>query len=399
VVAALALAVVTSVAAAALGTGVDLRSDESDALLGVNATRVFERVERLTDEDGPDPRLVADRAAELDATDASFDPLFAAFADGNRTRVRRVAAHASGDRVRLVVTDAATPADVEGALAHEHAHVLQPDGLADRLDARLGEYADTTDGTLAAYGVVEGAATYVESRYVERHLSGVEPPDARFLGAWAEWPAANRLLWGPYVFGARYVAERVPSPARLSIVYRDPPRTTEQLLHGLEPGAEPRRSLSVTADAADSPWSAGKRDAKGELYLRVVLGTGLPPERAAAAAAGWGADRTLSVHASDRSGHAWVVRFDDAANATEFADAVPGVLADARRSNDAAYRAVRVTPETVAILVGDPAFVAGSEVAGGNGSVTVTPPDSVRHARDANYSQGTGWRSVSDAAV
>ncbi len=400
----LVLAVATSVAAATVGPAAVLGDgDETTAPLGVNETRVFERVERLTGEDGAKPRVVVDHANDLHAADTSFDPLFAAFADGDRTRVRRVAAHTDGERVRLVITDAATPADVEGALAHEYAHVLQPAGLTDRLDVRVGEYVGTTDGTLATYGVVEGAAVYVESRYVERYLPGVEPPAAELLAAWPGWPATNRLLWGPYVFGARHVAERVPSPANLSTVYRDPPHTTEQLLHGLDPADEPRRPLSVEAEAAGSPWSAVNRDAKGELYLRVVLGTGLPPERAAAAAAGWGADHALTFRAAGRSGRAWVVRFDDAENASAFADAVPDVLADARRSNDAAYRAVRVAPETVALLVGDSEFVAESEVAGGNETVIVTPPAEptrARHVRDGSaYSQGAGWRSPSVAAA
>lgn len=364
---------------------------DADSVAGVNATLVFERVERLVGEQGTRPRIVVERAdVPFEKGDVAFDPFFAMFANVTRTPFRRVAASTGGETVRLVLTDRTTPAAVEQALVHEFAHVLQPDDLRDRLRDRVGDYAETTDGTLATYGVVEGAAVYVTEQYTDQFLPDAAPPTVRLRAAWREWSDANRLLWGPYLFGARYVAGRVASPHYLGAVYRRPPTTTEQLLHGLVPAAEPRRPLSVVADADRSGWSVARTDAKGELYVRAVLGSAVPENRAAAAAAGWGADRLLAFESGNRTGYAWVLRWDDTANATQFERAARTLDA----GDDAAVRRVRVAPETVVVLAGDPVFVAGAGVSGGNASVTVTPP-----RRPRAYSHGAGWSSESDAAA
>lgn len=123
----------------------------------------------------------------------------------------------------------------------------------------------------------------------------------------------------------------------------------------------------------------------GELFVRVALSTALPEGRAAAGADGWGEDARLGfVNATGARGYGWVLRFDDAANATEFGDALAAYL-DARnfardggiRSNDGrAFRAVRVDDRTVVVLAGAPGFVRGTTVRTDGDAVVVAAPGS-----------------------
>ena len=120
----------------------------------------------------------------------------------------------------------------------------------------------------------------------------------------------------------------------------------------------------------------GIRDRLGEAFLRVALATELDDERAARAAGGWGNDTRIAFN--DESGarsYAWVVRFDAAANASTFDEAVgtyldrrtgSGPLVDDRPGRRwsgtvddrrVAYRLVRTDDRTAVLLLGEPGFV------------------------------------------
>ncbi|WP_284014245.1 hypothetical protein [Halobaculum litoreum] len=294
--------------------------------------------------------------------------------DGNGTAAAFVGSAGTVTVNAAVLADAG---DTESVLAHESVHVIQfRDGAFARLRDRGAVAPGTTEARLLRTAVVEGSATAVQRAYVERY--GVDAPDpVAALGARAaNGSTAERLGLAPYVVGARYVERRVDDWATLASVYESPPRTTEELLHDRPPGSEPVAPLVVEDDPTDE-WDAafGERDTHGELFLRVVLAGELPDSRAAAGADGWGNDVRLAFeHETERgavaTGYAWVIRFDDAANATEFERAF-GAWRDARPDGAGAVRAVRPADRTVAVFVGNESFVASASAAGTDGRVTV----------------------------
>jgi hypothetical protein len=111
-----------------------------------------------------------------------------------------------------------------------------------------------------------------------------------------------------------------------------------------------------------------------------VLEGRLEGDRAAAAAAGWGADRLIQFdHRDHDTAYAWVLRWDDPDEADEFAAAMTDYL-DARgdrtaghwTDGDATFALHRVDDETVVVLAGPEPFVDNATATGSNADVTVT---------------------------
>lgn len=257
---------------------------------------------------------------------------------------------------------------LEATLAHEYVHVVQLRSRAD--DGLLRSFSDgerlTPDELSVFRATIEGAAEYVETRYARRHL-GFDGDRTRtqYLNA----TSTSKRLIAPYYLGARYVNATVDGPDELGAVYESPPRTTEELLHGLEPGSEPPAALRVSADADRRVEQSGPY---GELAVRTLFGTALDEPGAAALADGWGNDTRLgfgSPEDGERSDFAWVLRWDDAANATEFENGVAAYL-DAREPN-ASVRVDRVAPETTVVFAGEKSFVADATASGENETVTI----------------------------
>ncbi|MFC7194987.1 hypothetical protein ACFQL4_10520 [Halosimplex aquaticum] len=148
------------------------------------------------------------------------------------------------------------PREVELVLVHEFVHVLQYN------DSDYDELSNQTDYTLG-HALGEGAAVYAAQTYGERYgasYDGKTPVELRRC-LYERVGDADREWIGQYYFGARYYQQRVDSPADFSTVYRSPPRTTEQLIHGLEPGAEPPATLSVAVESSGD-WRAERREQK-----------------------------------------------------------------------------------------------------------------------------------------
>jgi hypothetical protein len=150
------------------------------------------------------------------------------------------------------------------------------------------------------------------------------------------------------------------------------------VLHpGVEEGPVPLRiRLQNEREGVWRETFAPPRARVGEAFLRVMLATELDDERATRAAAGWGNDTRIAFNnESGARSYAWVIRFDDAANASEFDAAVEdylrgrtgkGSLADNRTGREwtttldgrsVAYRLRRTDDRTAVLLLGTPAFV------------------------------------------
>jgi hypothetical protein len=222
-------------------------------------------------------------------------------------------------------------------LAHEFVHALQDqhyDLLAGSLQ-RLGNL----DATMAYTALLEGDARSVDTAYMRRHFTAAGL--AEFVRAAnaipgpdpAVYPAVLiRELFFPYDAGASFLsAVTVRVPGGLEDVFRDPPDTTEQILHpsaylegeGPKPVALP--DLSATLGAG---WQARGETRLGEFGLQNYLRLGLSSDAtASAAAAGWGGDafRLYDGPAGARLLQGGIV-WDTRADATEFWSALVSSL-------------------------------------------------------------------------
>lgn len=265
----------------------------------------------------------------------------------------------------------------ERTLAHESVHVVQF-----RTDAFRRTAADvtvgrpTTDGFMVQRSITEGSATYVETEYAARYELA-DPNATESMGQrYRNNSGASKLGLAPYYFGARYADDRLEGPEEIDVLYTDPPRTSEQLVHGLDSDSEPVADLVVDAEAGGN-WEhePAARDRFGELFVRVVLGSELNESAAAAGADGWGADERIAfanaAEGERGTGYAWVLRFDDAANATEFSAAFDE-WEGARDANNP-VRTARIDEETVVVFLGSESFVESARASstGEDGTVTV----------------------------
>jgi hypothetical protein len=368
------------------GYRVEVRGD--DARLQVNATTVWLRVLELhgvSPTEIPAPVVSVGPASaqtfsrtELDGETARFSTLLGVnenqteavtlptpdgyvappeFTDGNYTRVN------------LGVAGNDSAAAVEATLAHEYVHVVQVETDFGLTDDELAALQASVSPEMFA-DVREGAAEYVADIYAERYLEGVDLLAERRAAYERAQPNAWKLSRAGYYYGYCHVAARVDSPRQLPTVYEAAPETEEQLIHGLSPDEEPPVPLSVRTGER---WQ--HQGTFGELHLRVALTEHLTESRAAGAAAGWGND-TLLNRSDD---YVWVVRMDDPVDASDLEAALSSHVDELRtatdpidRPADVAYRVVRVDEETLALVVGEQAFVETVRISAENGSVNVS---------------------------
>ncbi|MDW8185354.1 MAG: hypothetical protein RMM07_08875, partial [Anaerolineae bacterium] len=112
----------------------------------------------------------------------------------------------------------------------------------------------------------------------------------------------------------------------INAAFRDPPASTEQILHP-EKFFRRERPIRVTlpplTDTLGSGWQLVDENVLGEFFLRVYLEERLPASQAEEAAAGWGGDR-YAVYVNEAAGQdllTLAVAWDDEAEAQEFVDA------------------------------------------------------------------------------
>ncbi|MFC6951768.1 hypothetical protein [Halorubellus litoreus] len=293
----------------------------------------------------------------------------------------------------LALSGTESRTDLEFTVVHEYVHNAQFARIQDTPTWDT-TFSDAYQRHRAAAAVVEGAASYVALEYLARYENRSRAAVVAETDGYRNASPAGKYAWAPYHFGREYVAERVDSPADHWRLYEEPPQTTEELIHGLEPGSEPPKPLSVTVDA--DAWSVEERETRGELFARVVLASELAEPKAARGAAGWGNDELVAFSNGSERAFAWTLRWDDAANATEFVDAF-GAATNARspRSDggwtvdDTRIRLVRVSPETVVVFTGPGSFVDSATATGSDGNVTVGGPAAGQSP--ASRARGQAW--------
>jgi hypothetical protein len=235
---------------------------------------------------------------------------------------------------------------------------------------------------MAYLAVVEGVPVFVEDAYGHAYGDGDPTGMDDMVRGYQTADGVRKYALAPYAFGAQYVQARVSDAARVDDLYENPPRTTETVVHGYAPGAEPVRALET--DVEDGAWVWSDRDRLGELFVRQVLVTALPEEDAATAAAGWGVDRQLTFTNGGTAAYVWALRWDSPKDADEFETAARTYLEHRGSSLEAGtqtervwrvdettFRLERTSPEVVVLVVGPPRFVSRTTVSGSNDSIDV----------------------------
>jgi hypothetical protein len=190
--------------------------------------------------------------------------------------------------------------------AHEYDHALQDQAFG--VQAVIGTAKDQSDRSLARLALVEGDATLLMSLWAQQNLtpgqliqaaSAADPASQAALDA-APPILRQTALW-PYLGGLNLVRgayQTSASYAGVDALWRNPPDTTEQVLHPDKlTQREPAIPVSFPADFAKRlgpGWKLTLGDTLGEVELNVLMQTG-DDKAGPDPAAGWGGDRVALV--------------------------------------------------------------------------------------------------------
>jgi hypothetical protein len=287
----------------------------------------------------------------------------------------------------LYVVSGADEQVVGITITHELVHALQDQYV--NLDS-LQKSGTDNDRLAAAQALIEGQAQFEQ---ISIMLGGPEQIDARLPGAWerireeirnrqGEMPVfatapmvIQESLLFPYLSGAEFV-RRVKEKKGSVDLFRDIPRSTEQVLHPpLFLGTPPDEPTAVVLPAPRGATKTYEND-MGEFGTRLVVYDYLrDAQMAARVAAGWDGDRFMVVEHGSERGIVWALVWDSPVDAAEFTDAM--VRATMRRTGAAersvgkgvSYTANGRTISIQPVSVGDRALVVYSNLPESMGSV------------------------------
>ena len=189
----------------------------------------------------------------------------------------------------------------EVTYAHEFTHALQDQAFD--LTTFRGTTPDQGDRKLARTALAEGDATLLMTLWEQQHLSPDEllqtagTADPATLAALQSLPAIIKdPLMSVYLTGLTPVLAAYGKGGFKAVddLYRNPPDSTEQILHA---GKLASREAPVTVTIPDDlgtrmgdGWTVSMQDTLGEFQLEIVAREGGASEPGDAAA-GWGGDR------------------------------------------------------------------------------------------------------------
>jgi hypothetical protein len=369
--------------------------------LSVDPNRVFERVQSLQGTDVDPPRVV-----RVYNNVTAFENQSAGVLPGGSRRFYKLAGMTAEDvnisesvtrqkngyvtglgSIVLYVGENASTVDELLLVAHEFTHYLQVrDGRQQRLIETL-DSATLTDERYVIRALSEGGAVVTTNAYLATYANTSTTNSAMYTRVQSALPDGHigKYENGKYVHGTEYMDSRTETPANLSAVYETPPRTSEQILHELDPDAEPPTPLSVDVQTGDQ-WVASGGDRMGEAFVRTALESAVGEREAISAAAGWGNDTVRFLRPADGDGKtafAWVLRWDDAANQREFQSAYERSLDQRGTETDGVWRLdnrsasatlIAPTDRTSVVVFGPDALVENVTVTGSPGTVQVSTP-------------------------
>jgi hypothetical protein len=235
----------------------------------------------------------------------------------------------------LLVDSRGDGGSLEYTMAHEVVHYLQ-DASFD-LERFYGAIGDDYDAALARALLVEGdaqAACYAwETR--DRALASTSPATLRRQGAQTldavdafEYPVIGCTQMLSYNYAASTMIATVQTHgwAAVDRAFREPPTTTEQLLHPEKlHSREPAVAISTRPEALTAAlpdYAAARHNTLGEATVFCMLAAVVPSDVAGEAAAGWGGGRIVAFQAAGSPQAVPLVlgllAWDSAADAAEF---------------------------------------------------------------------------------
>jgi hypothetical protein len=245
--------------------------------------------------------------------------------------------------------------DADATLWHELVHALQDQNYD---LARLTDWQpDLGDSQAAIHALAEGDATsaMLDAMLQPRHTTALDLPDSlikaeTLLGeaTISAPPVLVRSLIAPYVDGLGFTnaLRREGGFPAVDAAWRDPPLTTEQLLHLEKYRA--REAPLLVALPPGPPQAPELRerfhDVMGEQTLRIIFEEWMPSRTAASSASDWGGDRlaVFSDETRQRWAVGWHLRFDTAAAAERALLAFARGAAASERQSDS--KLAPVTP-------------------------------------------------------
>jgi hypothetical protein len=214
-------------------------------------------------------------------------------------------------------------------LSHELTHAVTDQHYDLTVGDRL-QSANASDRATAYSGLVEGDATVLMQLYHDRVLSPEEQAQADQVGAAqrtpktdAAPPAVRESLLFPYSAGVAFVSAlyRRGGWDAVNRAYRDPPTSTEQLLHPeryLGQRDLPQTVRVPDLHAALGPgWRQGTSTEWGEFDSRLLLQGEFPASTAERAAAGWDGGELRSFERGNRTALVLRTVWDSPAEASE----------------------------------------------------------------------------------
>jgi hypothetical protein len=223
-------------------------------------------------------------------------------------------------------------------LVHEFTHALQ-DQHFDLSGLALANQG-SADRALAVKALVEGDARLTQLRWGRQYLTAAEraalaeEAATRPVSALDQAPFAVReeFLF-PYREGSEFVASlhRGGGNEAVNAAFREPPQSTEQILHPekyLAREAPVAVEMPAVAEALGGSWRVLTREVLGELEIRKLIQHFADLTLAETASAGWGGGSTVVLE--DDQGRLAVVlntTWDSEADAAEFFDAYAPTVA------------------------------------------------------------------------
>ena len=237
----------------------------------------------------------------------------------------------------------------EMVLAHELTHALQDQHFS--LEERLGP-SGNSDQILALRAVAEGDATLSGFEYLlgdldETSLAQVKKAvqesiqEARSLLSDIPGAILEELLfqyYGGVSFVSRVLQER--GWLGVSLLYRYPPLSTEQILHPEryfdEPDPPTEIALKSLSFLFPQDWKEIENNVLGELMVRALFQRFFAAEEAAAVAEGWDGDRLVAFRRGDEVSFIWATVWDSVEDAGKFYRRYQEMLAQKYAGRDAA---------------------------------------------------------------
>ena len=230
-------------------------------------------------------------------------------------------------------TEELTPRDLL-TYTHEYTHGLQQQHFD--IHSKREQMEDNSDEELAYRGLIEGDASISERLYLAYRMSEEEQASAQQASQGASLEAFDaaphliqRLFTFPYVEGFQFAVALFTMENTwdsINDAYEKTPRSTEHILHveKYHAGEEPRIvEAPDLAAVLGEGWTELTIDTLGEFFLSAYLETQIPPERASAAAGGWGGDRFVVLTApGGQSLMTSLITWDTVDDALEFHEAI-----------------------------------------------------------------------------